>query len=189
MAFLPSDFDELAATEQRSYLIEYNNKCETKQNRLSCTVKLIEHLIILVSEWCCRCRVFFLYLLFFFLFSSFCFVIFFLLLRRLNNIQVQNDFLKQIPRMAEITLPTNYVDWKSKQLSLPINIKGAQITSPPGRRDRGFSGVEEPHYVLVRGDGGGAEQRHLGITCHLLSDFYRPSRTHHRQMSWFFFLL
>ncbi|XP_055304729.1 uncharacterized protein LOC129569660 isoform X3 [Sitodiplosis mosellana] len=79
---------------------------------------------------------------------------------RLNNIQVQNKFLKQIPRMAEITLPTNYLDWKSKQLSLPVNVKGAQITSPPGRRDRGFTGAEEPHYMLVRSDD--TDPRHLG---------------------------
>ncbi|XP_055304728.1 uncharacterized protein LOC129569660 isoform X2 [Sitodiplosis mosellana] len=78
---------------------------------------------------------------------------------RLNNIQVQNKFLKQIPRMAEITLPTNYLDWKSKQLSLPVNVKGAQITSPPGRRDRGFTGAEEPHYMLVRSDD--TDPRHL----------------------------
>lgn len=72
--------------------------------------------------------------------------------------------------MAEITLPTNYLDWKSKQLSLPFNIKGAQIVNSPGRRDRGFAGVEEPNYVLVRSDD--ANPRHLGITCHFLSDFY-----------------
>lgn len=38
----------MVATEQRLNLIEYNNKCffcfPTKRNRLSCTVKLIEHI-------------------------------------------------------------------------------------------------------------------------------------------------
>lgn len=74
---------------------------------------------------------------------------------------MQNDFLKQIPRMAEITVPTNYLDWKSKQLNLPMNIKGVQLTNMPGRRDRSFT-AEEPHYVLVRSDD--TYPRHLGIT-------------------------
>lgn len=143
---------------------------ETKRNRLSCTVKLIEHLIIiLVSEWCCRCHVFSTSF-----FRVFSLRFFFVAPSRLNNIQMQNDFLRQIPRMAEVTLPTNYLDWKSKQLSLP-NIKGAQLTSPPGRRDHGFTGAEEPHYVLVRSDD--ADPRHLGIPHHSFpSDFYQLSR-------------
>ncbi|XP_031636645.1 uncharacterized protein LOC116349381 isoform X2 [Contarinia nasturtii] len=92
---------------------------------------------------------------------------------RLNNIQVQNDFLKQIPRMAEITLPTNYLDWKSKQLSLPLNIRGAQITKPPGRRDRGITADEPtPHYVLVRSDD--ANPRHLGSD--IMDDPFIPQR-------------
>lgn len=65
--------------------------------------------------------------------------------------------------MAEITLPTNYLDWKSKQLSLPLNIRGAQITKPTGRRDRGFHADEPtPHYVLVRSNDD--NPLHLGIT-------------------------
>ena len=145
---------------------------ETKRNRLSCTVKLIEHLIIiLLSEWCLSmsCLLYLVFLLFF----SLRFV-FLCSPSRLNNIQMQNDFLKQIPRMAEITLPTHYLDWKSKQLSLP-NIKGAQLTNPPGRRDHGFSSAEEPNYVLVRSDD--ANPRHLGITHHSFPfDFYQLSR-------------
>lgn len=95
-----------------------------------------------------------------------------LALCRLNNMQVQNDFLKQIPRMAEITVPTNYLDWKSKQLSLPINVKSVQLTNSLGRRDRSFT-TDEPHYVLVRSDD--TSPRHMGITCYAfsLSDFYR----------------
>lgn len=114
--------------------------------------QLIEHLNILVklSEWLSDdffiCR-FFLHNIFF----TPC---------RLNNARVQNEFLRQIPRMAEITVPTNYLDWKSKQLSLPINVRGAQITNSPGRRDRSFT-AEEPNYVLVRGDDANP---HLGIT-------------------------
>lgn len=64
--------------------------------------------------------------------------------------------------MAEITLPTNYLDWKSKQLSLPLSVRGAQITNPPGRRDRSFT-ADEPNYVLLRSDD--SNPRHLGITC------------------------
>lgn len=107
-----------------------------------------------------------------FLLSFFSLRFFFFTPSRLNNIQIQNDFLKQIPRMAEITLPTNYLDWKSKQLSLP-NIKGAQLTNT--RRDHGFSGAEEPNYVLVRSDDD--DPRHLGITHHSFPfDFYQISR-------------
>lgn len=64
--------------------------------------------------------------------------------------------------MAEITLPTNYLDWKTKQLSLPLNMRGAQITNSPGRSDRAFT-ADEPNYVLIRSDD--ANPRHLGITC------------------------
>lgn len=63
--------------------------------------------------------------------------------------------------MAEITLPTNYLDWKSRQLNLPFNVKGAQINRPLGRRDREFT-ADEPHYVLIRSDDTNAHN--LGIT-------------------------
>lgn len=67
--------------------------------------------------------------------------------------------------MAEITVPTNYLDWKSKQLNFPINVNGVQLTNVPGRRDRSFA-ADEPNYVLVRGED--ASPHHLGITCYFL---------------------
>lgn len=81
----------------------------------------------------------------------FCFRVLFF---RLNNIQVRNEFLKQIPHMAEATLPTNYMDWKWKQMNSPL-------LSTKGRRDHGIA-TEEPHYLLVRNDD--ASPHHLGIT-------------------------
>lgn len=77
---------------------------------------------------------------------------------RFNNIQVQNKFLKQIPRLADITLPTNYLDWKSKQLSLPLNLK--DVARATGRHDRGFA-ADEPQYLLIRSDE--ENPSHLGI--------------------------
>lgn len=61
--------------------------------------------------------------------------------------------------MAEATLPTNYLDWKLKHMSVPLNADGE--TNQPGRRDR-VAGAEEPKYVLVRSDD--IKPRHLGIT-------------------------
>lgn len=137
MAFLPSDFDELwRASKGQTWLNTITNDLKLKKR--DCHVPLIEHLItISVSEWLSKCHC-----------SHF--------LHRLNNIKMQNDFLKKFPRMAEITVPTNYLDWKSKQLSLPFDIKGLN-----GRRDQAFA-AEEPHYLLVRSDD--ANPRHLGIT-------------------------
>lgn len=87
---------------------------------------------------------------------------------RLNNIQVQNEFLKQIPRMAEITLPTNYLDWKSKQMTSALNAKGVTNTPMPGRRDLS-SATEEPRYMLIRSED--SSPRHMGITLHSLSSY------------------
>lgn len=60
--------------------------------------------------------------------------------------------------MAEVTLPTNYLDWKSKQMSTPLN--GA-----PNQREPNFA-AEEPHYLLVRSDQ--SSPRHMGIIRHLV---------------------
>lgn len=94
-----------------------------------------------------------------FLFVCFFFLLFFSFRFRLNNIHMQNEFFKQIPHMAQVTLPTNYLDWKSKQLSVPLK----SATNSLGRRDRSFA-ADEPHYVLVRSDN--TNPRHMGITHH-----------------------
>lgn len=78
---------------------------------------------------------------------------------RLNSIRVQNDFLKQIPRMAEITVPTNYLDWKSKQLNLPTDVGINKNVNLSGRRE-GPLYAEEPNYVLLRTDE--LHPRHMG---------------------------
>lgn len=72
---------------------------------------------------------------------------------------MQNELMKQIPHMAQVTIPTNYLDWKSKQLTLPLKSAANSV----GRRDRAFT-ADEPNYVLVRSDD--PNPRHLGITHH-----------------------
>lgn len=73
---------------------------------------------------------------------------------------VQHDFLKQIPRMAEITLPSNYLDWKSKELNLPPDSNIWNSVNLSGRRELPLT-AEEPHYILLRSDGD--TPQHLGI--------------------------
>lgn len=63
---------------------------------------------------------------------------------RLNDAHMRQNVLERLPQMGEITLPTNYIDWNSKQLNLPPPTKERQewpATSP-----------RHPHYVLVRSD-------------------------------------
>lgn len=78
---------------------------------------------------------------------------------RLNNVQVQNEFLKQIPQLADLSAPTNHLDWKSKQISAPPNAK--DVTKLAGRRDGSFGAANVPHYMLVRN--ADQNQRHMGI--------------------------
>lgn len=79
---------------------------------------------------------------------------------RLNNVHVQSELLKQIPRLTDVSLPTNYMDWKLKQMSSPRNTK--DISRSIGHRDRGFV-ADEPNYMLVRNDKDDANPRHMGI--------------------------
>lgn len=85
---------------------------------------------------------------------------------RFNNIEVQNEFLKRIPHLADVTLPTNYLSWNSKQIgggssgnSPPLHSK--DVTKLAERADRGFGTAGVPHYMLVRNDD--TNQRHMGI--------------------------
>lgn len=78
---------------------------------------------------------------------------------RMNNVHVQSELLKQIPRMTDVSLPTNYLDWKLKQTGLPRNVK--DITRAMGHRDHGFV-ADEPHYMLVRSDDD-ESPRNMGI--------------------------
>lgn len=84
----------------------------------------------------------------------------------MSNVRTQHDFLKDIPRMAEITVPSHYIDWKSKQLSLPSNSGYFNNSNVMGRREWPLT-VEEPHYVLVRTDED--NPRHLGNNFYLNS--------------------
>lgn len=63
---------------------------------------------------------------------------------RLNAAHMRQNVLERLPQMAEITLPTNYINWKSKQLILPPSTKQEHEwpATPP----------REPHYVLLRSD-------------------------------------
>lgn len=60
--------------------------------------------------------------------------------------------------MTDLSIPTNYLDWKLKQIGLPRNVK--DVTRTIGHRDRGFV-ADEPHYMLVRSDE--ESPRHMGI--------------------------
>lgn len=83
---------------------------------------------------------------------------------------MQSDFLKQIPRMAEITLPTSFIDWKSKQINLPTNFRPKNHGNSAGRREWPLL-VDEPHYVIIHSDE--AKPQHLGtIVLTILSPFY-----------------
>lgn len=62
--------------------------------------------------------------------------------------------------MAEITLPTNFLDWKSKQLNLPSSVGFKKHGNSAGRREWPLL-VDEPNYVIVRNDE--AIPRLLGI--------------------------
>lgn len=73
---------------------------------------------------------------------------------------MQHDFLKQIPRMADITLPSETIDWKSKQLHIPANSDIWNNMNLSGRREQ-FLSAEEPHYIILRSDG--ETPQHLGI--------------------------
>lgn len=72
---------------------------------------------------------------------------------------MQSDFLKKVPRMAEITLPTNFIDWKSKQLNLPSNVRLQNQGNSAGQREWPLL-VDEPHYLIIRSDE--TKPRHLG---------------------------
>lgn len=80
---------------------------------------------------------------------------------------MRQNVLDRIPQMAEITVPTNYIDWKSRQLNLPSNTK--EQNQWPANSPR------EPHYVLVRSDE--AVPQRLGelmmtFLCFLFSFFF-----------------
>lgn len=74
---------------------------------------------------------------------------------------MQHDFLKQIPRMAKITLPTNFIDWSTNQLNIPSNVHSKNHGNSAGRREWPSLLIDEPHYVIIRSDE--AKPRHLGI--------------------------
>lgn len=78
---------------------------------------------------------------------------------RLDNVDVKKDFLKQIPRMAEITVPSDFLDWKSKELNLPANQNLYNRMNLSGKLELPTV-VNEPHYVLIRSDG--ENPQHLG---------------------------
>lgn len=80
-------------------------------------------------------------------FFHICFQHFFF--RSLNN--AQKDLLRQIPRMTEISLPTNYIDWKSKQLNLPADTSIKTARNTPNHREWPNS-HEDPRYMLVRSE-------------------------------------
>lgn len=88
---------------------------------------------------------------------------------RLNDVRVQHDFLKQIPRRAEITLPSSQIDWKSKELNLPTDVNIWNNLDLSGKREWPLL-VEEPHYVLVRSDDD--KTQHLGIKWNLIFSFF-----------------
>lgn len=96
------------------------------------------------------------------LFICFCVSFYFVppFFHRFNNLHVQSELLKQIPRLTDVSLPTNYLDWKLKQTSLPRNVK--DITKTIGHRDRGFVSADEPHYMIVRNNED-ENSRHMGI--------------------------
>lgn len=73
----------------------------------------------------------------------------FLFFHSLNS--AQKDVLRQIPRMTEITLPTNYIDWKSKQLNLPGDTSIKTARNSPNHREWPKQ-TEDPRYVLVRSE-------------------------------------
>lgn len=74
---------------------------------------------------------------------------------------MQHDFLKQMPRMSEITLPTNFIDWSTKQLNIPSNFDSKNHGNSASRRVWPTLLVDEPHYVIIRSDE--AKPRDLGI--------------------------
>lgn len=62
---------------------------------------------------------------------------------------MQHDSLKQIPQMAKITLPTNFIDWSTKQQYETSNVQSKNPLL-----------VDEPYYVIIRIEE--AKPRHLG---------------------------
>lgn len=68
---------------------------------------------------------------------------------------MRQNVLDRIPQMGEITLPTNYLDWNSKQLNLPPPTKE--------RNEWPSTSPRHPHYVLVRSDD--ANPQRLGKCC------------------------
>lgn len=75
---------------------------------------------------------------------------------------MQHDFLKQIPRMGEIILPTNFIDWSTEQLNMPSNFFSKNHGNSAGQRKWPPPLlVDEPQYVIIRNDE--AKRRHLGI--------------------------
>lgn len=90
---------------------------------------------------------------------------------RLNNAHAQHDFLKQIPRMADITLPSNSLDWKSNKLDLPADSKIWNDVNLSGKLEWPLY-AEEPHYILIRSDG--KDSHHLGIV------YFRTKQQQHQ---------
>lgn len=86
---------------------------------------------------------------------------------RFNNVHVQSELLKKIPRLTDISVPTNYLDWKLKQMSVPRSMK--DVSKAIGHRDRGFA-ADEPHYMLVRSED--ENPRHMGILDQYRFDFF-----------------
>lgn len=55
--------------------------------------------------------------------------------------------------MAEITLPTNFIDWSTKQLNIPSNGHSKNHGNSTDRRKwPPLLLDDEPHYVIIRSD-------------------------------------
>lgn len=68
----------------------------------------------------------------------------------------QHGLLEQIPRMADITLPSHSLDWKSNQIDLPTD---PNIWNNVKLSDQSLY-AEEPHYIIIRSDA--KDPHHLG---------------------------
>lgn len=64
--------------------------------------------------------------------------------------------------MADITLPSHSLDWKSDKLNLPADPNIWNDVNLSGQRE-GRLYAEEPHYILIRSDG--KDSHHLGRYC------------------------